>query len=247
MIRIAICDDEAEPLHHAQALLKQYTMPVAIDIFTNGEALITASRQMLERGNPYHIIILDIDMQGLSGIDTAKQIRVFDKQVLLIYATNYSDYTTFAFGVHAFAYMIKPLTSSVLFQQLDEAIVYMKLIPSEPYTFQTTEGIIRIALEQVQYFEYINGLESISRGVVLYANGRRYFIKQRISDIAEALKEKGFEMPHKSFVVNLCAVKAIHGYDIHLSQGAIIPLSQKKALVFRQSLNRFLASGGGLI
>ncbi len=63
-------------------------------------------------------------MTGMNGIETAKRIRAKDTQVKLIYITNYSDYSIFAFEVHAFAYLLKPVSETELFAQLDEACLY---------------------------------------------------------------------------------------------------------------------------
>ncbi len=51
----------------------------------------------------------------------------------------------------------------------------------------------------------------------------------------------GFAMPHKSFVVNLHAVEKIYGYELTLTDGSRIPLSQKKSVQFRRLLNQYLA------
>ena len=55
------------------------------------------------------MIFLDIDMKGISGIDTARKIRVRDKKAKIIYVTAYEDFREYAFGVHAFGYLVKPV------------------------------------------------------------------------------------------------------------------------------------------
>ena len=100
MLRIAVCDDDEKGLGETLELLKGYgKVQLAVEVYTSGEAL-------LEDGKKYDIVLLDIDMDGLNGIETARRIREADKEVKLIYVTNYSDYTIFAFGVHAFAYLL---------------------------------------------------------------------------------------------------------------------------------------------
>ena len=104
MIKIAVCDDDEKILGETLELLRHYKkLPLTADAYTSGEALLAA-------GKKYDILLLDIDMEGPNGIETARRIREVDKEVKLIYVTNYSDYTIFAFGVHAFAYLLKPLS-----------------------------------------------------------------------------------------------------------------------------------------
>lgn len=233
MIRIAICDDEVTTLHQTKKYLTDYPgTEFIIDEFTSGEALLAAMDE-------YEIILLDIDMKGMNGIETAKRIRLRDKKVKLIYITNYSDYTTFAFAVHAFAYLQKPLTKRELYKQLDEVFEYMWAPELTLLEFHTEEGIIRIPPTEILYFEYLN------RRVYLKTLNTVYILKRRITDLAGELKGKGFSMPHKSFVVNLYAVKNIKGYDIYLTDNTRIPLSQKKSQEFRCALNCYLSEEKG--
>ncbi|SHK64235.1 two component transcriptional regulator, LytTR family [Anaerocolumna jejuensis DSM 15929] len=234
MVWIAICDDEAAVLQQTETLLKEYPeVDFCIDIFTSGEALLESTRS-------YEIILLDIDMPETDGIETARLIRQRDKKVKLIYITNYSDYTVFAFAVHAFAYLLKPLKKEELYKQLDEAFEYMQLSANPQLEFHTAEGILRINSNDILYFEYQN------RKVYLRSKTDTYILKCKITDLGVQLKEKGFYMPHKSFVVNLYSVKNIKGYDIYLINGLTVPLSQKKSMEFRRALNRYLSEGIGL-
>ncbi|MCK8058152.1 MULTISPECIES: LytTR family DNA-binding domain-containing protein [unclassified Fusibacter] len=231
MIRIAICDDEVTTLHQTKSYLKAYPAEFKVDLFTSGEDLVASEEN-------YEIILLDIDMSGMNGIETAGLIRKRDKKVKIIYITNYSDYTTFAFSVHAFAYILKPLKAEVLYKQLDEAFEYMKVTASKPLEFITNEGVLRLDQREILCFEYAN------RKVSMRTLTHTYELKRRISDLEAELRENGFCMPHKSFIVNLYAVKTIKGYDIHLVDESIVPLSQKKSMAFRKALNYYLSDGG---
>lgn len=232
MIKIAICDDEERELERTQKLLAEYTQEkLSVKAFRSGETLLAA-------GERFDVILLDIDMEGLNGIETARRIRLVDKEVKLIYLTNYCDYITFAFAVHAFAYLLKPVQKEELFSQLEEAAAYGLPRLSGELEFQALEGIVRINSSHILYFEYMD------RKVLMHTDTKLWHLKRRITQIAQDMEEYGFAMPHKSFVVNLYAVQCIHGYDIILTDGSLLPLSQKKSLQFRRRLNQFLAGEG---
>lgn len=74
-----------------------------------------------------------------------------------------------------------------------------------------------------------------------------WHLQRRIADVASEMEQYGFTMPHKSFVVNLFAVKKIDGYNIILVDDSMIPLSQKKSAVFLQALNQYLVREGRVI
>ncbi len=229
MIKIAICDDEVTILSKVKDLIKEYKkFPIEVSTFSSGE-------ELLDSNIYYDIIILDIDMKGINGIDTAKKIREKDKGVRIIYLTNYTDYTIFAFNVHAFAYLLKPVDKDELFNQLDEALTYKFEVEGSELEFITLEGIKRLNVKDIFYFEYQN------RIVKMITSSETFTLKKKITDICFEMKVYNFSMPHKSFVVNLYRVKAIKGYNIIMTDNTIIPLSQKKSTDFRKKLNCYLS------
>lgn len=234
-IKIAVCDDDENILTETLGLLKKYkNLPLSADAYTSGDALLAS-------GKKYDILLLDIDMEGTNGIETARRIRETDRDVKLIYITNYSDYTIFAFGVHAFAYLLKPLKAEELFAQLDEACAYglSGSRPEPELEFQAKEGIVHITPSRILCFEYQE------RRVLMHTTDRLWHLKRKITELAGEMEEYGFAMPHKSFVVNLYAVQRIYGYEITLTDGTIVPLSQKKSAQFRKALNEYLAGERG--
>lgn len=229
MIRIAICDDEVTVINEVKGLIEEYKkLPVEVSTFCSGEELLVSDLY-------YDIIILDIDMKGINGIDTAQKIRDADKRVKIIYLTNYTDYTIFAFNVHAFAYLLKPVNKDELFNQLDEALAYKFDVEGSELEFITLEGIKRINVKDILYFEYQN------RIVKMITSLGTYSLKKKITDVSIEMEPYNFSMPHKSFVVNLYCVKAIKGYDVLMTDGTLIPLSQKKSTEFRRKLNCYLS------
>ncbi|GAA0104169.1 two-component system response regulator RgbR [Paraclostridium sordellii] len=228
MINIAICDDEINIINKTKKLIQDYDKEdIDIYVYESGEELINSDKE-------FHIIFLDIDMKGLDGIETAKKLRKYDKKVKIIYVTNYTDYTYSAFSVHAFGYLVKPLNKKELYNQLDEALSYTEEI-SNNLEFITSDGVIRIDTNSIYYFEYEQ------RKVIMKTIDKNYILKKKISEIGKDIQDYGFEMPHKSFVVNLYNIKTIKGYDVHMMDGSVIPLSQKKSSQFRDSLNRYLS------
>ncbi|MBU9727083.1 LytR/AlgR family response regulator transcription factor [Diplocloster modestus] len=229
MLNVAVCDDELAIRIKMEEILNRYPgYPCRIRLFENG-------RQLLADTESFDIVFLDVDMPGLDGIQTAGKLRERDKKVKILYLSAYQDFAPSAFSVHAFAYLVKPAREEDLWRQLDEAIEYMHL--EEPKTvldFQTTEGRIRFAAEDILYFEYME------RKVYIHTVRGSYGMSGRITDVAEKMGPFDFCMPHKSFVVNLYHVKSIKGPEVTLMNGCVLPLSQKKAAAFRERMNAFL-------
>lgn len=230
MIRIAVCDDQEMACQKIRdMILHGEEDRYEVDLFLSGKAL-------LDRKGKYEILFLDIDMPGMNGIETAKEIRREDKKVKIIYITNYAGFAGYAFGVHAFGYLLKPVREEEIKRQLNEALEYMEKEAHRSWMeLFTTKGKIRIPVDEIYYFEYA------SRKLLVHTAEGTYYQKEKISECLERMRPYGFAMPHKSFVVNLDQVKSIRGYDIWMMDGNRIPLSQKKSRGFREELNLFLA------
>lgn len=228
MIKFGICDDDKKVIEEIKQCIKSYE-GIKYEIFTyeSGEELLNSFKKV-------DVIFLDIDMTGINGIETAKKIREFDKEVKIIYVTSYTDYLNLAFSVHAFGYLNKPVNKEEIHKQIKEVLSYSKEKKREKLEFLTLEGVVRLFPEDIYYFEYIN------RKVILETSDKKYILKAKITKMAEDMKEYGFIMPHKSFTVNLFHVKCIKGYNIFMTNGSIIPLSQKKSSEFRNEFNKFL-------
>lgn len=90
MIQIAIVDDESRQIKIIQQSIQNFFRQknraddYRIDTFHSGESLIMSSRL-------YDLIFLDIQMNGMDGIETAKKIRTWDRKVCVIYVSNYTE------------------------------------------------------------------------------------------------------------------------------------------------------------
>lgn len=230
MIKIGICDDDERVVNKIKEYIENYKEDLfKIETFSCGE-------ELLERKKCFEAVFLDIDMGGINGIETARQIRAYDKEIKIIYVTSYEEYTNEAFGVHAFEYLSKPVSEEEITRILKEIISYRPKLKEEDemVSFSTINGIARLKVKDIYYFEYCN------RKIKLNTSKGQLILKEKIKDVADKMEPYGFYMPHKSFTVNLYHVKTIKGYDIYMMDGAIIPLSQKKSAVFREKLNEFL-------
>ncbi len=230
MIRIAVCDDQREVCEQiAEVIDSCPEIETQTDMYTDSAALLASKVQ-------YDILFLDIDMPGKNGIETAKEIRRTDKRVKIIYVTNYGGYAGYAFGVHAFGYLLKPVRREAICRQLKEACQYFEEEKkTQQMEFDTEDGVHRVDVKDIQYFEYQN------RRVTACLTKGSFSWKGRIADCLERMEPYGFAMPHKSFVVNLYQVQSVRGYEIELISGQMIPLSQKKAKEFRETLSSYLA------
>ena len=230
MLKIAVCDDDRQMLSKMREYLKDFEKLFQISLYSSGEDLLTS-------GESYDFIFLDIDMKGISGIDTARILRQKDRKAKIIYVTAYDDFKDYAFAVHAFAYLVKPVDKGKIQSILREALAYTETPETIPSVcFQTSDGLQDISTRDIYYFEYQN------RRLKMVTAAGDFWIQDSIHHMARRMEPWDFLMPHKSFIVNLFHIRNIKGYDILMTDGSLIPLSQKKSADFRKKLAAYLAS-----
>lgn len=229
MYKIAVCDDEEKILEKTKRLIREWNPEVEVRGFSSG-------KELMENYEPYEAIFLDIDMPGMNGIETGKAIRRIDKGTKIVYLTAYRDYVAGAFGVHAFQYLLKPISEKKMGKVLEEIFSYRNIREKQVILdFKTVEGLTCLAAENIYFFEYEN------RRIRIVAKDGEYHLVERIGNIAKRMEPFGFSMPHQSFVVNMLHVKNVRGQQILLDNGMEIPLSQKKLKTWKQELTVYLS------
>ncbi len=229
MHQIAVCDDEQIVCDMVSETVSRWKPDVKVQCFSSGEALLAAY-------DFFDVIFLDIDMQGINGIETGRRIRKKDHETKIIYLTSYRDYVAGAFEVHAFQYLLKPISPAQLTHLLDEIFQYVKKADRRTILdFQTNEGIVCADAAEICYFEFTD------RKIRMVTFNGVYTMRGKISSIYDRTSSLGFSMPHKSFVVNFLHVKNVRNLDIILDNGDSIPLSQKKQRAWKQELTNYLS------
>lgn len=229
MYEIAICDDEPAICDMVSNVIREWGPDIKISCFYSGESLLASYES-------FDVIFLDIDMKGIDGIETGRQIRERDHETRIVYLTAYRDYVAGAFEVHAFQYLLKPISSARLKQILEELFRYVNRVDKQKLLdFHTDEGTVCVDAADICYFEYSN------RKIRVVTLQKIYHMAGKISSIYTRTCSIGFSMPHKSFVVNFLHVKNVRNLDIFMDNGDRIPLSQKKQKEWKQELTNYLS------
>ncbi|MEG0077507.1 MAG: LytTR family DNA-binding domain-containing protein [Anaerorhabdus sp.] len=219
-MRIAICEDNEKELAQIEALLTRYKNEFKVSLtyttFHNGISLLDSlSKQTFD------LLLLDIVMPGLSGITVAKEIRTRDQNVKIIFLTSSSEFAVESYRVHATDYLLKPITSDILFPVLDD--LYLNQNENEPVlTIKSDGSLFILPYSQIIYLEVMN------RRVRFYlTNGTIREIFGYLSDFEEELLSCiSFVKTHRSFIVNFKHVREISSDGIKTDTGKIIPVSR---------------------
>jgi len=227
-VRIGLCDDNKECLEKLYQALKTIivAMPnTSVDFFSSGNELVN----QYENCNHYDLLFLDIEMPGLSGIETGHMIRERDSQVNIVFLTSHKQYMSQSLKVEVFDYLLKPLDLDELKLVLERAI---KKYKEQHY-------IIEIRIYDTSYTLEVNEIiyiESDRNHITFHTVKEKYRCIGKLKEYQQKLASYGFLKCHNSILINMQYVKNIENDSIITKTGIVVDMSKRKK---RECLRKF--------
>lgn len=220
-LNIAICEDERVYQQHIESLIYNLNLSerIDLDIFSSGEDLVNAYRN----NRRYSIILLDMQMKELGGIETAEIVRTYDKNCIIIIITAIIEYAVEGYSINAFNFILKPINEEKFNKILLNAIHKVKFFDHQTYIIETREKTIVLLLSDILY------VESSARKVVIYGKDSIYESNENISSVEAKLEDQGFVRISRYYLINLRYVKEIRFNEILLLNDISLSYSKKFA------------------
>ena len=220
MLRIAACDDDEKERLRIAELLGRYreekNAPLHFDVYRSGVGLLEAREQI-----PYDLLLLDILMPGLNGMDAAKEIRLTDGETKLIFLTSSPEFAVESYSVEAYSYLLKPVTSEKLFPLLDRLFSEQRQ-SEQVLTLMRPAGVMRIPFSKLSVLEVSNKKLRfhLQDGSVKEVNGA-------LSELEETLlSREEFVKVHRSYLVNMSQIQSLSAGELTTYAGPRVPVSR---------------------
>lgn len=225
MIRIAICDDEVLYLKKIERLiradLKNRQVDFTIDCFESGKMFIEQFKKNLY----YDIAFLDVNMEEIDGVETAKIIRTLSEKIYIVFITAYITYATDGYKVNAIRYLLKDkenLKNSI--KECMDVIIQKMNYKEEKLEIEFQNRKVKLPLDRILY------VESQLHKLIFYVleDGiKEYYTYGKLDMIQKQLEHKGVCRIHQSYLVNMKYVKRIERYHAVLNEGTEISVSKR--------------------
>lgn len=209
MLRIIACDDDVAFLDNLHRMINRWSAETgtAVDV-----ALVTRGEDLLARhaASRADIIMLDMIMPLVNGMDTARELRQSDTAVRLVFLTSSPEFALESYEVRAFDYLLKPVTYERVAQLLDELVI------------KTSFGYHALRLSDIEYAEARN-----KHAVFHLRDGRNIEALEPFRSIEDRLAQNAtFFKCHRSYQVNLRNIDHFNRTEIVMRSGACIPLAR---------------------
>ncbi|MCK4551974.1 MAG: response regulator transcription factor [Tenericutes bacterium] len=218
-MHICLVDDDSTQLNYFKIIIEKWAniqnINVEIDFYLSAEEMLFENPESY----PFDMIILDIQMAKISGIELAKRIRETDKSVILAFVSGIADYVFEGYEVQAIRYILKPIKQEQVFELLD--LVKTKEVEREKFMVLSISG----EKKKLKYSDIIY-VESMGHYVVFHLEKEEIDYKYNISNLFDELSENNFVKTHRSYIVNLKYVDKITKDKCCLTDSIEIPLSR---------------------
>jgi DNA-binding LytR/AlgR family response regulator len=222
LVKLAIVDDEVVQAEQIkQEVLRwnrnNHTL-IDIHTFSSGEEIL---KYFVMEEDGIDIVLLDIQMNRMDGIQTGKKIRSLKSDCIIIYITNYLDPVCESFKVGAFRYILKNQMHEAIQEALDHAMENVK-DEHRYFIYNSKKQEIRLLMKKIMFFESQKRIIQIK---LSDGTQREYYGK--MTDVEKQIVDRTFVRCHQSFVVNTSYIDRVEGTYIYLNNGFQIPISHK--------------------
>lgn len=213
--RIAICDDDEPYVLHLAGLAAQWAasagVGAVVERFRSAEAFLFRYAEARD----FDILLLDVEMGGMDGVELARRVRQQDDNVQIVFITGYTDYIAEGYEVSALHYLTKPVEPDKLFQVLTRAVG--RLARNEPVlTLELPGETVRVPLSKIRYVDVLHNYVTVHAG-------QDYNLKRPLGELEQELDGRFYRVG-RSCIVNLAFVSRVTRTSVELSGGQSLPL-----------------------
>lgn len=218
-MKVAVVDDEKKISDLLTGYIKQFgeenNLTLNVAAFHNPNDFLTNYTK------DYDLILMDVEMPGLNGIETAKELRRMDKNVVLMFITNMSQYAIHGYEVEAIDFVIKPVAYMDFALKLQKAMRYIKQNSDHKIVLNTQEGIVHVNVSDIFYVEVIRHY------LVYHTVNGDYTVRGVMKETQQNLSEHHFVRSNQCYLINLKYVESIYGSTVKIA-GEELQMSRNK-------------------
>ncbi len=224
-MRIAICDDNKEIRDSLTEYFARLGLPVEIAEFDCGEKL-------LESATTFDIYLMDVQMQELTGIDTARQLRDRGCDSIIIFITNYIQYAIDGYEVQAYHFLKKPIDEKRFRKVLTAAIDLAGKRRQNTVTIKSASQQVKLAVNDIVYCETARG------NIYIHTkSGETMVSNHTMAQMEQILDGQDFFRCHTAYLINMAHIDRLDQTDVIMTGNIVLPVSKHRKKEMKQILS----------
>ena len=234
MVKIAICDDEEKSVALHERMVRECLQAAGIgcEITT-----YTQSRNLLyditDDAFFYDLILLDIEMPGISGMELPQQIKGFLPNVRIIFVTSHTEYAIDAFELSIFRYVPKNNLEAKLSAAVLDAARLIELEAGQEYTIQTASRMEKIPFKDIFY------IQRDGKNASIVSSAGISKVRKSLQQVFDELNTPEFIFIDRGYIVNIIQIMKISDSAAVLKNGEQLPISRSHLQEVKQKINEF--------
>ncbi|MGN0038236.1 MAG: LytR/AlgR family response regulator transcription factor [Coriobacteriales bacterium] len=242
-MRIAVCDDERAELQGIASMLEELAGqgrlplgPLLLRSYQSAAELLADA----EAGARFDLLILDVLMPGMDGIELARRLRARGDETDIVFLTSSKEFAVDSYEVRATDYLVKPVAPQRLVAAL-ERVLQKHARKEEMLVLSTPFKLVNVPCAQIEFVEI--------RGKTLHfmlLGGREELVNAPLKDYEPQLLGKGgFVKVHRSFIVNMANIKTLALEGVRTVEGRQVPVSRSLRKAVRETYMAYLFDDAG--
>ena len=231
--RLAVCEDDGPTRARVEALcgeiLAEWGAAYSVSAFSSAEALLERLREAPEA---FDLLLLDIQLEGMSGMELARTLRDLGSEVSILFLTGQADYALEGYGVHPVHFLLKPVDRAALAGALRRD--WARNHQPRAVVLRAGGRTVSLPTAEIRYFE------SINRSVVVHLTAGEQTFPLTMTQVERLTPADQFARCHNSFLVNLSRVAEVARTGVLLHSGEQLPVGRRYYQGFQTAFIRYL-------
>lgn len=234
MIYIAVCDDQEKSLADINDILKKHievNREVAeVTLYSKSELL----KYDIEEGKHFDLILSDIEMPHLDGMQLASFIKNHLPDALVVFVTSYLKYAVDAFELSIFRYIPKDSMDERLPIVLKDAFLMIHLQNDDFYVIETSNRMEKIRYKNIVYIQ-----KDGKNCIIKLTDGTQTKVRKSLTKLFNEIKQSDFVYVDRGTVVNLIHIMSLNNEFIKMTDGTCLYTTMSKLDELKQKISMF--------
>lgn len=231
MYRFLIVEDDEEAAAELEGMVSRFAREHGLSVSV--EKMATAF-EFIQFREKYDLVLMDIGLPGISGMEAAELMRAHDPDTLLIFVTDLAQYAVAGYEVDALDFLVKPVTYEGLSMRLARVARILRTRPQQSICLSTRSGMRVFPASSVVFVEVRN------HDVTYHLDdGSRVTVTGTLRRALGEERPPQFVTLSNCFVANADYVRLIDGAEVTMSTGEVLTMSRAKRKPALAALARY--------